>query len=112
MGFWGWPCHTYYDYLLGRCVFNGYQVLAGNYMDNNLRGLFLVITSSTSPFALGKYMGPIVEIKNDTELIKTTTTTTTTTTSSISNGDHISQFQEELDFYNAEDSFLNINNNC
>ena len=87
-------------------------MLAGNYMDNNLRGLFLVITSSTSPFALGKYMGPIVEIKNDTELIKTTTTTTTT--SSISNGDqnHISQFQEELDFYNAEDSFLNINNNC
>ncbi|XP_057670438.1 lipase member H-A-like [Diorhabda carinulata] len=61
-GFYGWPCPSYFDYLLGRCLPKDPQILIGEYIAKGVQGVYLVITESVSPFAVGKYEGPSVEI--------------------------------------------------
>lgn len=62
VGFFGWPCPSYVVYLLGRCPPREPQVLMGEHVNKTVTGLYLVITSSVSPYALGKYTGPLIEI--------------------------------------------------
>lgn len=61
-GFWGWPCPNYLQYLLGRCPPIDPQILMGELVNQTATGTYLVITESVSPFAVGKYTGPAIEI--------------------------------------------------
>ncbi|CAG9864880.1 unnamed protein product [Phyllotreta striolata] len=65
--FYAWPCPTYFDYLLGRCPPGEPQIIMGEYVRRAAQGVYLVITESVSPFAVGKYEGPSVEIFKSTE---------------------------------------------
>ncbi|XP_072380344.1 lipase member H-A-like isoform X1 [Diabrotica undecimpunctata] len=66
-GFFGWPCSSYFDYLMGRCPPVDPQILMGEYVKISALGVHLVITESVSPFAVGKYDGPSVEILKNYE---------------------------------------------
>nr|XP_023024633.1 inactive pancreatic lipase-related protein 1-like [Leptinotarsa decemlineata] len=61
-GFWGWPCPSYFDYLLGRCPPHDPQIIMGDLVKRSSTGVHLVITESVSPYAVGKYDGPSIEI--------------------------------------------------
>ncbi|CAH0555101.1 unnamed protein product, partial [Brassicogethes aeneus] len=61
-GFWGWPCTSFILYLLGRCPPTETQILMGENVSWKSSGMYLVLTESVSPFAVGKYVGPLVEI--------------------------------------------------
>lgn len=61
-GFWGWPCPSYFVFVFGRCPPKEPQILMGEHINSTARGVHLVITDSVSPFAVGKYTGPLVEI--------------------------------------------------
>ncbi|KAK9702908.1 Lipase [Popillia japonica] len=88
-GFWGWPCPNYFVYLLGRCppqnpqtlmgehitrcpnyfVYllgrcppQNPQTLMGEHITRNAKGMHLVITDSVSPFAVGPFTGPTIDI--------------------------------------------------
>ncbi|RZC34100.1 uncharacterized protein BDFB_009704, partial [Asbolus verrucosus] len=61
-GFWGWPCPSYTDYLLGRCPPKEPQIIMGEHINKTASGVHLVITDSVSPFAVGKFTGPAIEI--------------------------------------------------
>ncbi|KAM7354729.1 pancreatic lipase-related protein 2 isoform 2-T4 [Cochliomyia hominivorax] len=54
-GFWGWACSSYIAYLLGMCPPTNYLVEAGENIKRTTRGMFLINTNDTSPFALGKW---------------------------------------------------------
>ncbi|KAI8119938.1 hypothetical protein FF38_07176 [Lucilia cuprina] len=54
-GFWGWACSSYIAYLLGMCPATNYLVEAGENVKRTTRGMFLINTNDTSPFALGKW---------------------------------------------------------
>jgi hypothetical protein len=55
LGFYGWKCQSYFNYVFGFCPFNANElVLAGDKVDSAMRGMFLVKTNSKSPFALGQ----------------------------------------------------------
>lgn len=60
--FYAWPCTSYFDYLLGRCPPVDPQIVMGEYVKRSAQGVYLVITESVSPYAIGKYDGPSVEI--------------------------------------------------
>lgn len=64
-GFWGWPCNNYFMYLIGMCQPKEPQILAGEYVNETSRGMHLGITGSVSPFAVGKFIGPNIEIFKD-----------------------------------------------
>lgn len=53
LGFWGWPCPGFLIYLLGLCPPRFPAVRAGDPVDSNRTGFFLVKTKSSSPFAGG-----------------------------------------------------------
>lgn len=53
LGFWGWPCSGFFAYLIGLCPPRFPAVLAGDPVDTNNRGYFLVKTKDKSPFAQG-----------------------------------------------------------
>ncbi|XP_063974991.1 uncharacterized protein LOC135161391 isoform X2 [Diachasmimorpha longicaudata] len=55
VGFWGWPCPGFFAYLLGLCPPRGPAVRAGDPVDENYRGFFLVHTKAESPFAEGLF---------------------------------------------------------
>ncbi|XP_015116438.1 uncharacterized protein LOC107040733 [Diachasma alloeum] len=55
VGFWGWPCPGFLAYLLGLCPPRGPAVRAGDPVDENYRGFFLVHTRAQSPFAEGLF---------------------------------------------------------
>jgi pancreatic lipase-related protein 2 len=61
-GFWGWPCPSYTEYLLGRCPPKEPQIIMGEHVNKTSSGVHLVITDSVSPFAVGKFTGPAIEI--------------------------------------------------
>lgn len=54
-GFWGWPCRSYINYLLGLCPKSNQLVIAGEDCRVETRGMFLVTTNSVSPFAIGRW---------------------------------------------------------
>ncbi|XP_059617747.1 uncharacterized protein LOC132262483 [Phlebotomus argentipes] len=54
-GFWGWQCDSYINYLLGFCKPTDVLREAGENCKNTTRGLFLVNTNPSSPFAMGKW---------------------------------------------------------
>lgn len=54
-GFWGWPCGSYYLYLLGRCPRSNELHLAGEDCRTTTIGMFLVTTNHESPFAYGQW---------------------------------------------------------
>lgn len=62
MGFYGWPCPTYHDYLKGNCLPKEPQIIMGEHINTTNNGVHLVITDSVEPFAVGKYTGPSIEI--------------------------------------------------
>lgn len=55
IGFWGWPCSGLFSYLLGLCPPRFPAVLAGDPVDDNYRGFYLVKTKSEAPFASGLF---------------------------------------------------------
>ncbi|XP_011300409.1 lipase member H-A-like [Fopius arisanus] len=55
VGFWGWPCPGFLAYLLALCPPRAPAVLAGDPVDENYRGFFLVHTRDHSPFAEGPF---------------------------------------------------------
>lgn len=56
LGFYGWKCRSYFQYILGLCPYenNGEMALAGEHCNASTRGMFLVATNSISPFAKGR----------------------------------------------------------
>lgn len=54
-GFWGWSCSSYIAYLLSMCPPTNYLVEAGETVKRTTRGMFLIDTNDTAPFALGKW---------------------------------------------------------
>ncbi|TMW49842.1 hypothetical protein DOY81_005082 [Sarcophaga bullata] len=54
-GFWGWACSSYIAYLLGMCPQTNYLVEVGENVKRTTRGMFLVETNDTAPYALGKW---------------------------------------------------------
>ncbi|XP_017769255.1 PREDICTED: uncharacterized protein LOC108557306 [Nicrophorus vespilloides] len=62
LGFYGWPCVDYLSYVVGRCPPQEPQTLMGEYIDKAINGMYLVITDSVSPFAVGKFNGPTIDI--------------------------------------------------
>ncbi|XP_023703964.1 phospholipase A1 member A [Cryptotermes secundus] len=58
-GFWGRPCTNFWQYLLGLCPGGSLpeeqQVLMGDTCSGTTRGIFLVETSDSPPYALGKH---------------------------------------------------------
>lgn len=54
-GFWGWPCGSYYLYLLGRCPRSNELHLAGEDCRTTTNGMFLITTNQESPFASGQW---------------------------------------------------------
>lgn len=54
-GFWGWPCNSYYSYLLGMCPRSNELHLAGEDCRESTKGMFLITTNSESPFASGQW---------------------------------------------------------
>lgn len=55
IGFWGWPCPGFLAYLVGLCAPRFPAILAGDPVDKNYRGYFLVKTKAESPFAEGLF---------------------------------------------------------
>lgn len=54
-GFWGWACSSYISYLLGFCPPTNYLVEAGENANPMYNGFYLITTSNSTPFALGKW---------------------------------------------------------
>lgn len=54
-GFWGWACSSYIAFLLGMCPPTNYLLEAGDNVRPSTRGMFLVDTNDSSPYALGKW---------------------------------------------------------
>lgn len=56
VGFYGWKCRSYFQYVLGWCPYDktGEMSLAGEHCDASTRGLFIVKTNSIFPFAKGR----------------------------------------------------------
>ncbi|KAG7199611.1 hypothetical protein KM043_014214 [Ampulex compressa] len=55
LGFWGWRCYGFVAYLVGLCPPRNPAVLAGDEVNREQRGFFLVKTGYESPYALGKF---------------------------------------------------------
>lgn len=49
-------------YLIGQCPPKEPQIIAGDLANITSKGMHLVITGSVSPFAVGKFTGPSIEI--------------------------------------------------
>ncbi|KAK0160679.1 hypothetical protein PV328_008064 [Microctonus aethiopoides] len=54
VGFWGWACTGFIDYLIGYCPPKTPFVLVGDDVDKELRGYFIVKTGYKSPFAINE----------------------------------------------------------
>ncbi|XP_073989006.1 pancreatic lipase-related protein 2-like [Rhodnius prolixus] len=54
VGFWGWNCASFIDYLEGKCEPKEPLKLMGEYVDPGSPGIYLVNTASKRPYALGK----------------------------------------------------------
>ncbi|XP_032583719.1 phospholipase A1 member A [Drosophila sechellia] len=54
-GFWGWACSGYISYLLGMCPPTNFLLEAGENIRPSTRGMFMIDTNDSSPFALGKW---------------------------------------------------------
>lgn len=61
-GFWGWPCPSYFEYLIGMCPPRDPQVIMGEHVNRTASGMYLVITESVAPYAVGIYEGPSIEV--------------------------------------------------
>lgn len=55
-GFYGWPCTSYINYLLGFCPRTSkIEVLAGEDCQTSTIGMFMITTNSENPFAIGQW---------------------------------------------------------
>ncbi|XP_055710707.1 phospholipase A1 member A [Phlebotomus papatasi] len=54
-GFWGWQCDSYINYLLGFCRPSDNLREAGENCKNTTRGMFIISTNPSPPFAMGKW---------------------------------------------------------
>lgn len=54
VGFWGWECTGFIDYLVGYCPPKMPFVLVGDDVDKELRGYYIVKTGNKSPFAINE----------------------------------------------------------
>ncbi|XP_034666100.1 phospholipase A1 member A [Drosophila subobscura] len=54
-GFWGWACSGYISYLLGMCPPTNFLLEAGDNIRSTTRGMFMIDTNDSSPYALGKW---------------------------------------------------------
>lgn len=61
-GFWGWPCKSYINYLLGLCPHTDELVVAGEDCVSTTRGIFLITTNSAAPFAMGRWTDMPVDV--------------------------------------------------
>lgn len=61
-GFYGWPCPSYASYVLGRCPPKEPQIIMGEHVSKAAEGIYLVITDSVAPYAVGKFTGSLIEI--------------------------------------------------
>ncbi|XP_076546803.1 lipase member H [Osmia lignaria lignaria] len=55
VGFWGWQCGGFVNYLLGLCPPRYPATLAGDKVDKKRRGFYLVRTHAHSPYAMGNF---------------------------------------------------------
>lgn len=55
VGFLGWKCRGFIDYLLGLCMPKTELVPMGEYCDESARGFHIVYTADEKPFALGMW---------------------------------------------------------
>ncbi|XP_066142114.1 pancreatic triacylglycerol lipase-like isoform X1 [Euwallacea fornicatus] len=55
VGFWGWKCESFVQYLLGGCPPNEVQIPLGERVSRYVFGTYMVITASATPFAIGPY---------------------------------------------------------
>ena len=53
VGFWGWRCNNLFKYFIGLCPPRLPAIIAGDSVDKNTRGSFIVKTKDSSPFAMG-----------------------------------------------------------
>ncbi|KAK5644838.1 hypothetical protein RI129_006138 [Pyrocoelia pectoralis] len=68
LGFWGWSCSSFWEYLIGRCWQSNNQTLMGEHTDQRMRGIFLVITNSQPEYAIGPFSHAIrnfIQMNND-----------------------------------------------
>lgn len=49
-------------YLVGMCPPKDPQIIAGEFTNKTNKGMYLGITGSVSPFAVGKFTGPSIEV--------------------------------------------------
>ncbi|CAH1170534.1 unnamed protein product, partial [Phaedon cochleariae] len=61
-GFWGWACPSFWQFVTGGCPPHEPQILMGDRVDPTASGMYLVITESVPPYAVGRYEGSNVEI--------------------------------------------------
>lgn len=55
VGFWGWKCESYVNYLFGMCIpQKDQQAVAGEDCRSSSSGLYFLKTNSNSPFATGR----------------------------------------------------------
>jgi len=54
-GFWGWRCPSYVSYLINHCPQGELNVLMGEYVSKNAKGIIAVQTEATHPFAKGRH---------------------------------------------------------
>ncbi|XP_017151863.1 phospholipase A1 member A [Drosophila miranda] len=54
-GFWGWACSGYICYLLGMCPPTNFLLEAGDNIRSTTRGMFMIDTNDSAPYALGKW---------------------------------------------------------
>ncbi|XP_005186631.2 pancreatic lipase-related protein 2 [Musca domestica] len=67
-GFWGWPCSSYFAYVLGECPRTNYLAEVGENMSNTTKGMFFVETNGDSPYAMGKWTESIKPNNNSVDM--------------------------------------------
>ncbi|KAF5278398.1 hypothetical protein FQA39_LY05887 [Lamprigera yunnana] len=55
IGFWGWSCPSYWDYLFGRCTQHILETPMGEHVNKKLHGIYAVVTNSVPPYAQGPH---------------------------------------------------------
>lgn len=102
-GFYGWPCASYINYLLGFCPrTDKIEVLAGEDCSTSTVGMFMITTNSESPYATGQW----------TDAAAAAAAAATKTTGSASfRSPAADPFQQQIDQWGKLDgTFNNIDN--
>lgn len=62
MGFCGWPCLTYHNYLKEHCLLKELKIFVSEHMNTTNNRVYLLVTNLVESFAAEKYSGPSIEI--------------------------------------------------